>query len=189
MLLNKKMYSFLYSLLFYSILSCNTGPNDHLNSKILATPTPLSAETIALTEKLYDIERKAFENSGAKIVMLRIDGVEPLQISMKEFYVEEKMHQQKDFKNYLNYLDRFANTKSPLNNKNERLASQSRHNAAIQYLDELIKTASSEKTVLKVAYYLQVGIDQGEQNLAKTTYLDDQYKPMRVSYQHLIPKM
>ncbi|MGB4845472.1 MAG: hypothetical protein WBP16_13475, partial [Ferruginibacter sp.] len=72
-----------------------------------------------------------------------------------------------------------------LNNPAARMDSQAKHNAVIKYLDQLIKKAAVTKTVYKVVYHLNASSDSHTYNQPRTTYLDENYKKMQVSYLHL----
>ena len=142
-------------------------------------------EAIALKSAITEIETKDIETAGETILSLQVDGMEAIKISMKDFLTEEKNSQQVDFNNYMKYLDRFANTKSPVNNPAARMESQAKHNAVIKYLDQLIKTAPVTKGLYKVTYHLNATTKSHTYNQPKTIYLDETYKRMRVSYLHL----
>ena len=176
-------------LLFFSLLlinvSCNSKEDTQEELTMLQPDGGLTKEAIAIKAAITEVELKFLETAGETKQFLQIDGMEVIKISMKDYLIEEKKRQEVDFANYMKYLDRFKNTKSPLNNPTARTESQAKHNAVITYLNQLIKKASATDKVYKVVYHLNATTNARTYNQQKTTYLDENYKKLKVSYLHL----
>lgn len=170
-------------------MSCQSEPDKAPNISLLEPTLPLNKDAIAIKKAITEIETSNLEKTGETLISLQINGMEIIKITRKDYLIEEKKSQQVNFKNYMQYLDRFEKTKSPLNNPVARMESQAKHNAVIKYLDQLIKKNEASGTDYKVVYYLYATTNSHNYNQLKTTYLDEIFKLLRVSYLHLKPSM
>ncbi len=177
-------YVLIFSLLLFE-LSCNSKEDTKDEITMLQPDGGLTKEAIAIKAAITEVESKFLETAGEIKKSLQIDGMEVIKISMKDYLIEEKKSQEVNFANYIKYLDRFKNTKSPLNNPATRTESQAKHNAVISYLNQLIKKASATDKVYKVVYHLNAVTTAHTFNQLKTTYLGENYNKLSVSYLHL----
>lgn len=177
----------LFFLLFLFNLSCSSKKDEPQEITMLQPVINPSKEQIALKAAVTEIETKSIEAAGEKILSLQIEGMEVIKISRKDFLIEEKNNQEVDFDNYMKYLDRFTNTKSPLNNPAGRMESQAKHKAVMKYLDQLIKKESSTTPEYKVVYHLNATTNARTFNQQRTVYFDENYNKLSVNYLHLKP--
>lgn len=177
-------YLLFFSLLLFE-LSCSSKEDAQDEISMLQPGGGLTKEAIAIKAAITEVESTLLVTAGETKKSLQIDGMEVIKISMKDYLIEEKKSQEVNFANYMKYLDRFKNTKSPLNNPAARMESQAKHNAVINYLNQLIKKASTTDNVYKVVYHLNAVTSAHTYNQLKTTYLGENYNKLSVSYLHL----
>jgi hypothetical protein len=179
-------YILTFFILFF-LSYCNQS-DEKMEDKSIIAPVPEIKFTPlqkSVDSALTEIMTKEIASGGNKISSINISGMEIIKISKKEYYTYEMEQQETDFNNYLQYLKRFSNTKSPINDPLKLQESKAKHNAVMAYLKKEIKTASTNSEIYKVAYYLKAVAGSFNYNDLKTTFLDKEYKKIVLDYSFL----
>jgi hypothetical protein len=173
-------------LLLLIFISCNNADDkaEDKASTAYASPslTPLQTNVNAA---IIDINKKEIEGAGHSVNSIQVDGMEIIDISRKTYYIIEKETQEATYKKYKEYLKRFANTNSPLNDPNAIMEGDRKHNAVMAYLEKEIRTASPQPVMYKVTYYLKAATSGTQYDQSKTTFLDKEFKKITADYSFL----
>lgn len=169
-------------------IACNGSDSKVLNKDTVESVQPettLSPLQVAVQTAILNIEKKDIESNGNTVISIHVDGMEIMEISKKDYYSAQAESQEKEFKSYLAYLEKFEKTNSPINNPGKLAESKQRHNAVMAYLQKMVRTASTEPEIYKVVYYLKAGTKTVQYDQMKTTYLDKDYKKIVANYSFL----
>ncbi len=165
-------------------IGCN-HPADNTVDRSIIEPIPLTPLQTAVHDSLINIMTKDIELSGNIVKSIKIEGMEIIKISRKDYYINEMKEQETAFNNYLQYMSKFSKTTSPINNPQQLEVSKAKHNAVMAYLKKAIKTASSNPELYKVVYYLKADASNINYNQLQTTFLDKEFKKMVADYSFL----
>ena len=179
------MRYFLFLIVISSIISCRSKVDKPEEEPVRIITIKPSAHTDSIRKVISDIETKNLQLAGITILSLKIDGMEAIRISLKDYYKDERNSQLTEFAKYMQYLDHFAKAKSPLATHSSRSESQAKHDAVIKYLDKLINKTTADDLVYKVVYYLNATTTATNFNQLKTTYLDQHFNKKTMDYSFL----
>jgi hypothetical protein len=154
-------------------------------SKLLTPQVQPSKLELSIRPALTEILKKDIEMSGRDPGWIEIAGMEIIPISKKDYFIDERNNQEKNFGRYIQYMEKFKDSHNTIYNAAEIANNKLKHAAVMDYLASMIKKSSSDKEVYKVVYYLKVDSKDLKYNQQQTTYLDEGYKKIVTDYSHL----
>jgi hypothetical protein len=179
------MRYFLYLIVIFFIISCRLKADKPDEEPVRILTIQPSAHADSIRKVITDVETKNLQLAGLTILSLKINGMEVIRISLKDYYKDERNSQLTEFAKYMQYLDHFAKVKSPIATHSSRAESQAKHDAVIKYLDNLTNKTSGDDLVYKVVYYLNATTTSATFNQLKTTYLDQYFNKKTMDYSFL----
>lgn len=172
-------------LLCIVLISCSSKKEDQaVVSSTIQKDQPLTPLQLSVKAALTGIQKTDIEFSGNIIYSMDISGMEIVNISKKDYYIQQRNSQEADFNNYLKYMEQYRN--NPAAGNPAIIADNKlKHARVIKYLGSMIQQASNDKEVYKVVYYLKANSRDIQYKQLQTTYLDADLKKMVVDYSHL----
>ncbi len=177
-------YAF-YLVAVFFVLSCNQAVDEQEELPVIQPSIQLSPFDSTVKAALTEILKKKLDPSGENASVIEITGMEIIKISRKYYLTYERSSQIEGFDKYLKYIDKFKNTSNPIYKPAEIEDNKRKHAAVVAYLNEVIKKASEEKDLFKVAYYVKADAKNIKFTQLQTTYLDADFKEIVSDYGHL----
>ena len=175
------------------MMGCQNKSTSEKTAEALVIPAmvPLSVNSsdLAIRSAITEIETKNIGLSGIAVSAntVQIEGIETVKISRADFFIGQRNLQEKDFANYMQYLERFKNSKNAMNDPIKIKESKAKHRAVLNYLDQQINKAGTTPEIYKVVYYLKAATSDAKYNQTQTIYLDEDFKEVEMDYSHLTP--
>jgi hypothetical protein len=174
-----KPYSIIFFILFL-FSGCNEKEKEVTDRSIIMPEIKLTPLQKTVVSALVSIVKKDIELSGDRVNTIKIEGMEIIKISKRDYYIQEMNEQQVNFQSYLQYLR--ASSNKIVKDQDKLQESMRKHDAVIAYLMKVIKTSSIRPEMFKVVYYAKAATKNLKYNQQQTTFLDKQFKKIVSDY-------